>query len=154
MILIMRQARGLRAASVPTKAKLTYFQDKSLTLQLQYKAEDQWTECFSIEPTPEVPFKMPNTAYLGFSAETGELSDNFDIISVETRNMYSPMGSTFNPQKSRPDPKQRKGGRQRKQKNKGSWSWFFFKIVLFVLVCLGSYVGFTMYRSSKRGSRF
>lgn len=87
------QARGLRGASVPTKAKLTYFQDKSLTLQLQYKSEGQWTECFSITPADGRPIKLPSTAYLGFSAHTGELSDNFDVIEVETRNLYNPMGS-------------------------------------------------------------
>src|ERR1700744_1124318 len=35
-------ARGIRTANIPTKARLTYFQDKSLKLELQYKAVDQW----------------------------------------------------------------------------------------------------------------
>ena len=72
---------------------MTYFQDKSLTLQLQYKAPDTWIDCFSVTPTDEQPLKMPNTAYLGFSAHTGELSDNFDIISLETKNLYSPVAA-------------------------------------------------------------
>jgi len=77
------QARGIRNKDIPTKAKLTYYQDKNLVLQLQYKKEDDWLPCFDI---PNV--KIPTVAYLGFSAETGELSDNHDIISVQTKNLY------------------------------------------------------------------
>lgn len=143
------QARGLRAASIPTKAKLTYFQDKSLTLQLQYKSEDQWSSCFSLDATESQPLKLPNAVYLGFSAETGELSDNFDIISVESRNMYSSSGSTTSP-KPKKESSRRKSGRVRKEKVGGGWGWFLFKLVLFAGVVAGGYVGWTMYRTNKR----
>ncbi|ERF71879.1 hypothetical protein EPUS_01794 [Endocarpon pusillum Z07020] len=112
-------ARGLRAASVPTKAKLTYFQDKSLKLQLQYKTEDQWSTCFSLEPTTSMPLKLPNVVYLGFSAETGELSDNFDIISVETRNMYSTGGSSSSPGSKQEADNRKAGGKGGKGLGKG-----------------------------------
>ena len=148
------KARGLRGASVPTKAKLTYFQDKSLDLKLQYKAEDSWIDCFHLEPTAAQPLKMPNTAYLGFSAETGELSDNFDIISVETRNMYSAISSNTGSGRQGTESGSRRGGRGRKEKKGGSWSWFFFRIILFCGVVGGSYVGFTKYRTNQRSSRF
>jgi len=141
-------ARGLRSASVPTKARLTYFQDKSLKLDLQYKAEDTWTECFSLTPTEAQPLSIPSVAYLGFSAETGELSDNFDIISVEARNLYRPTVATD--QNRRPDTKGRKGGRGRKQKEGGGWSWFFLKIVMLGIVVFGGYVGWTYYRNNQR----
>ena len=62
---------------------------------------------------------MPNTAYLGFSAHTGELSDNFDIVKVETRNLYSPVGSA-----SSTDSKygrKTKAGRGKKQSSGGGW---------------------------------
>ncbi|KAG0647732.1 L-type lectin domain-containing [Hyphodiscus hymeniophilus] len=145
-------ARGIRGASVPTKAKLTYFQDKSLKLELQYKAEDQWELCFSTEEPPTIP----SVAYLGFSAETGELSDNHDIISVNTKNLYDT--------KNRPDPSTQKpgsgSGRQRgkgrpDKKKSGSWTWFFFKILMFVVVAGGGYVGFTAWRTQqRRANRF
>jgi lectin, mannose-binding 2 len=143
------QARGLRAASVPTKAKLTYFQDKSLTLQLQYKSEEQWSSCFSLEPSASMPLKLPNVVYLGFSAETGELSDNFDIISVEARNMYSASGSSGG-SGSKQESSGRKGGKIRKEKSSGGWGWFFFKMIMFAGVVAGGYVGWTMYRTNKR----
>ena len=91
-------------------------------------------------------------AYLGFSAETGELSDNFDIISVETKNMYTTVASseakvdTSSSGKSKGRPKARKAG--------GGWGWFFVKIVLVGVAIGGGYVGWTMYKTSKQHSRF
>ena len=128
---------------------MTYIQDKSLVLQLQYKAEDSWTECFSLQPTDSLPLKMPNAGYLGFSAETGELSDNFDIISVDTRNLYTPAGSG-----GRKDGRPGRGRATKTPPKSGGWGWFFVKIILFVLVAGGCYVGFTVYRTNKRHSRF
>jgi len=141
-------ARGIRGASIPTKAKLTYFQDKSLKLELQYKVEDQWELCFETNEPPTIP----GVAYLGFSAETGELSDNHDLISVNTKNLYDT--------KSRPEPSWSKPGSgperskegQGKEKNSGSWSWFFFKVLMFFMVVVGGYVGFTAWRTQQRRS--
>lgn len=63
------KARGLRGAGTPTKAKLTYFQENYLQLDLQYKDVVHWVRCFSV---PNVT--LPQVAYLGFSAHCGELS--------------------------------------------------------------------------------
>jgi mannose-binding lectin 2 len=141
-------ARGIRNPSVPTKARLTYFQDKSLKLELQYKAEGEWTLCFETEQPPAIP----QVAYLGFSAETGELSDNHDIISVSAKNLY--MAS----QPSRPTTPG--SGRSKKaaskKKSGGSWTWFFTKIILGVFAIGGAYVGWTAYRAqqNRRSHRF
>ncbi|KAJ4294120.1 hypothetical protein N0V90_007810 [Kalmusia sp. IMI 367209] len=134
-------ARGIRNAGIPTKARITYFADKSLKLDLQYKSEDEWTECFEI-----TDYKVPPVAYLGFSAETGELSDNHDIISVRTQNLYMKGGSGGSGTKA---PK--KGSSAvRPKESSGSWTWFFFKFVLFGLALTGAYVGFTVYRARQR----
>lgn len=143
-------ARGIRSDSIATKARLTYFQDKSLKLELQYKAEDQWELCFETLEPPTIP----SVSYLGFSAETGELSDNHDIISVETKNLYDT--------KTRPDPNSNKGkgsGRSSRKNNtpakkKGSWTWFFVKIMLFGLAIGGAYVGYQTWRKNQRSHRF
>lgn len=113
-------------------------------MALQYKSEDEWTPCFDI---PDV--KMPSVAYLGFSAETGELSDNHDIVNVETRNLYDQ--TKANAQRERHQNARQK---RAKEKQKGSWSWFLLKVVLFFVVCGGGYVGYTVWRSQKRSSRF
>ncbi len=144
-------ARGIRGASVPTKAKLTYFQDKSLKLELQYKSEDKWELCFETKEPPTIP----SVAYLGFSAETGELSDNHDIISVATKNLYeTTKGRDQNAAKtaSSSGNKPTKMRGKKEQEKKGSWTWFLFKIVAFFLVAGGGYVGFTAYRTQKRRS--
>lgn len=147
-------ARGIRAASVPTKAKLTYFQEKSLKLELQYKAEDQWETCFETTDPPAIP----SVAYLGFSAETGELSDNHDIIKVETKNLYDTKGrdAAGNLLKNSKGSGKTSGkvtshGKAPKEPRVGgSWSWFLFKIVLFFVVVGGGYVGYTAWRTQKR----
>jgi lectin, mannose-binding 2 len=138
---------------VPSKAKLTYFQDQSLELKLQYKTEGTWTDCFKVTAGDGVTIKMPNTAYLGFSAHTGELSDNFDIVNVETRNLYSPVGSQSQRANAKPTNRQG-GGKARPPKKSGSWFWFFFKSILFIGLCVGAYAGYNAYRTRQRYSRF
>ena len=138
-------ARGIRHANIPTKLRLTYFQDKQLKLELQYKNEDEWIVCFDSESPPS----LPQVAYLGFSAETGELSDNHDIIGIEARNLYNSQ-----PNDNRGSMGSQKGRKFEAKKKKGSWSWFFFKIVFFFLVAGSAYVGWTAYRAKKRSSRF
>jgi mannose-binding lectin 2 len=120
-----------------------------LQLELRYKSEDEWTSCFETGP-----ITLPSVSYLGFSGETGELSDNFDIVSVETKNLYqvNPSSSTGS---SKPT-YQNSGGKGRKPtESSGGWGWFFVKVFLFLGVCAGGYVGYTTYRAKNRGySRF
>ncbi|KAF1988060.1 hypothetical protein K402DRAFT_453232 [Aulographum hederae CBS 113979] len=142
-------ARGIRNQDHPTKARLTHFADKSLRLDLAYKAADadDWTNCFVIDNP-----KIPSVAYLGFTAETGELSDNHDIISVATKNLY---------QVDEKEMGDGKGKKSWKDPNKvtqkgsgGGWGWFFFKFLLFGVIVAGAYIGFTAYRTRQRSSRF
>ncbi|KAI9824508.1 MAG: hypothetical protein M1819_000863 [Sarea resinae] len=143
-------ARGLRGASVPTKMRITYFQDQNLVVDLQYKAEGEWTNCFDV---PNV--SIPSVAYLGFSAETGELSDNHDIIRVDSKNLFTK--TRFDAGRGRPgDPKNPKGKSKGydASRRKGGWVWFFFKLVLFFGACVGGYGGYLKYKQSKRSSRF
>ncbi|KAM0665533.1 hypothetical protein NHJ13051_004379 [Beauveria bassiana] len=141
-------ARGIRHASIPTKLRLTYFQDKYLRLELQYKNEDEWQTCFDVARPPQ----LPNIAYLGFSAETGELSDNHDIVSVKTYNLYANPGPPATPQNTANNRGTRNAfsGSQ----SGGSWTWFFTKVIFFFIAVAGAYVGFTAYRAKFRSHRF
>lgn len=149
-------ARGIRHASVPTKLRLTYFQDKSLKLELHYKSEGEWTVCFETKEPPAIP----QVAYLGFTAETGELSDNHDIISISAKNLYTEQGKKGKntPGSGAKKAASKKGKAKEKLKTAeeagGSWSWLFIKIFLFVLVIGGAYAGFTAWRTNKRSHRF
>lgn len=131
-----------------TKARLTYFQDQFLRLELQYKSEDEWTPCF------EIPnFKVPPVAYLGFSAETGELTDNHDIISVKSQNLYKKNAgaNTAGSGASAPNSADGKTASAMKREKEGSsWTWTFVKFVLFGLALTGAYVGYTVYRTKQR----
>ncbi|KXT08097.1 hypothetical protein AC579_1473 [Pseudocercospora musae] len=139
-------ARGLRNADVPTKAKITYFQDKSLVVDLMYKNEDEWTRCFEFGSV-----KLPTVTYLGFSAETGELSDNHDIVTVSTKNLYSPSGQSGAAGSKDSNRKKGKTGSPPKPAGEGGgWGWFFFKFIIFGVVVTAAYVGFTVYRAKQR----
>lgn len=140
-------ARGIRNAQHPTKLKLTYFQDKSLRLDLQYKKDGEWTTCFETADPPA----MPQISYLGFSAETGELSDNHDIVSIRARNLYLAPKTKGAANKGKSG---KASASAYRRKNKGSWLWFFVKAVLFMGVVAGGYVGYTVYRSRKKTHRF
>lgn len=119
-------------------------------MQLQYKSTDSWVDCFTIDTSNfDRPIKVPNTSYLGFSAHTGELSDNFDIISVETRNLYDPQGPSAGRganHGTRLTPSQ--------PKKSGGWGWFFFKIIFFIMLIGGGYVGWTKYKANAKNQRY
>ncbi|KUI59572.1 hypothetical protein VP1G_06806 [Cytospora mali] len=138
-------ARGIRHSNVPSKFRLTYFQDKQLKLELQYKNENDWVLCFETNEPPAIP----TVAYLGFSSETGELSDNHDIVSISAKNLYA-----SNPV-STPGSSRKKGSGPRKNKKGSSWTWFLLKIVMFAIVAGGAYVGYTAWRTNNlKRSRF
>ncbi|KAF2768618.1 hypothetical protein EJ03DRAFT_294392 [Teratosphaeria nubilosa] len=144
-------ARGIRNTEFPTRAKITYFAEKELRVELMYKKEDEWSPCFKV---PDV--KLPSVTYLGFTAETGDLSDNFDIISVNTKNLYSPTGKTDNAGGSSiysrsKGKKDRSDVFRQPQKGSGVMS-ILSKIGLFLVVVVVGYVLFTIYRSRKRNS--
>lgn len=93
---------------------------------------------------------IPAVAYLGLSAETGELSDNHDVISLKAENLYS-----LNRNLGGPDTSRSRGRTSSKpQEEGGSWSWFLFKVVLFFGALVGGYFGWTIYRTKMRASRF
>jgi mannose-binding lectin 2 len=83
---------GVRNRDIATKARITYYKNTYLEVKLQYKAWDQWEPCFTI---PNVT--IPSAAYIGFTALTGEVSDNHDIISITTNNIISVPPRVFKP---------------------------------------------------------
>ncbi|CAG8502949.1 3043_t:CDS:2 [Ambispora gerdemannii] len=120
----------IRGKAIPTKARITYYKENYLELKLQYKTWDQWEPCFTI---PNVT--LPTVFYLGFTALTGDVSDNHDIISITTNNLISlPAGkhTLKNP--------------IRNPEGSSGWSGliFFFKLLVIGGLLFG---GVTMYRT-------
>lgn len=55
------------------------YENDRLTVSTDFYGTSAWTECFSINNV-----LLPTNYYLGFSAATGDLTDNHDIINVHT----------------------------------------------------------------------
>ncbi|KAG9307331.1 hypothetical protein G9A89_017159 [Geosiphon pyriformis] len=123
----------VRSKTIPTKARITYYKENYLELKLQYKAWDQWESCFTL---PNVT--LPNIVYLGFTALTGEVSDNHDIISVTTNNIIS-----------LPTGKHTYKAPLRTQDTGSGWSGFIFfiKLVAIVLFLSAAVMVYRMYQS-------
>lgn len=71
-------SENFRRRNVNTKARVTYVKGSGLQLQLHLKEWDEWQTCF------EVDINLPDNPYIGFTAATGDVSDNHDIVSVQT----------------------------------------------------------------------
>jgi mannose-binding lectin 2 len=64
----------------PTKVKIVYIKNNYLEVSLTNDENKKFVRCFTIQKP-----LLPKSGYLGFSASTGDATDNHDIISVRTR---------------------------------------------------------------------
>ncbi|VVT43591.1 uncharacterized protein SAPINGB_P000052 [Magnusiomyces paraingens] len=85
-------ARGLHNPRDISHARLTYVKGKFMSLDLDYKTPDaeprQWTNCFVLEGEKA---QLPSTGlFLGFSARTGQLTENHDIHRVQVYSLRNP----------------------------------------------------------------
>ncbi|KAK7691846.1 hypothetical protein QCA50_005250 [Cerrena zonata] len=125
-----------RRTNVATKMKITYIKDAYLDVKMQYKAWDEWTDCFHVDN-----IELPLAPFLGFSALTGDVYDAHDIISVTT---YSAILSS-------PDaPRDKIGVAGTVSQSSGSSFWTLIKLGMFVGVCVGAFYGYKAY-AEKRG---
>ncbi|PPQ92433.1 hypothetical protein CVT25_008654 [Psilocybe cyanescens] len=143
------QARGacsanFRRTNVATKLKVTYVKDSFLDVKIQYKAWDDWTDCFRIEK-----LSLPANPFLGFSAMTGDVSDAHDIISVTS---YSAIVSQ--PDQARNKHKKSSVFASSGEGTPGTWLGFFFKLFLLAGVGAGGYYGWLEYKRRQRYSGF
>ncbi|KAF5357380.1 hypothetical protein D9758_005926 [Tetrapyrgos nigripes] len=129
-----------RRTNVATKLKITYVKDTFLDVKVQYKAWDDWSDCFFVEG-----ISLPSSPYLGFSAQTGDVSDNHDIIAIST---YSAITKSL----SKDSQSSSKSRVSVPGISSSSWSGFFFKLFLLIGVCVGGYYGWNEYkRRTARG---
>jgi len=126
---------NFRRTNVATKLKLTYIKDTSLELKMQYRAWDEWTDCFKVEG-----ISIPLAPYLGFTALTGDVFDSHDIISVTSSSAI--LGDPLRMQDKLRSPS---------STSSGSWMGFFVKFFLFIGVCVGAVYGYQEYTRRNRG---
>ncbi|KAF7798976.1 hypothetical protein EIP86_010205 [Pleurotus ostreatoroseus] len=130
---------NFRRTNVATKLRITYIKEGYLKVQIQYKAWDDWTDCFTIEG-----IELPSSPYLGFSALTGDVSDNHDIISISTSTAIL----------SHPDaPRDKLRSNLPSASAKSSWLWTITKIVLFVGFVVGALWGYKTYALRQAGGK-
>lgn len=66
----------LNSKNGQTKMRLVYIKNGYLSIDFNWKGDhEDWKNCVSL-----TDIKLPKSLYLGFSAETGDLSHNVDII--------------------------------------------------------------------------
>ncbi|KAI0753198.1 legume-like lectin family-domain-containing protein [Daedaleopsis nitida] len=127
---------NFRRTNVVTKLKMTYLREQYLNVKMQYKAWDEWTECFTV-----YGITLPTAPYVGFSALTGDVSDNHDIISVTT---YSAILSSPDQQRDKLT-----GSRKIPGIEGSGWTWTFIKFFIFIGVVAGAMYGYKMYALNK-----
>ncbi|KDN48177.1 concanavalin A-like lectin/glucanase [Tilletiaria anomala UBC 951] len=111
----------IRRAAVATKAKLTYVKSAYLELQLQYNDWDEWETCFNLEN-----IAIPEHPFLGFTALTGDVSDNHDIISVETHTIVAKPKTSPQMRADREASKSKAEGRKQRHPSSSNVSGGFF----------------------------
>lgn len=73
-----RQAKFRKTGSV-SRARVTYL-GKTLSLELDLTGNANWQQCFRVDNL-DFPYKR---VYIGFTAATGDVADEHDILSVTT----------------------------------------------------------------------
>lgn len=69
-----------------SKARIVYIKDGYLSLDFNFNGLDEnWTNCVTL-----TNIHLPLVKYLGFTAETGDLSENVDIIENKIFALYNP----------------------------------------------------------------
>lgn len=113
------------------------YQNYKLSVSTDIENKNAWKECFSVNNV-----RLPTRYYFGFSAATGDLSDNHDIISVkvyaldsERRNEVGD-SSLIEPSAEKvPEP------RAHVDDDKPSTLWYIFKIIFVTFLIIGSVAG-------------
>lgn len=142
--------RGLHNAKDIAKARITYVKDKFLSLDLDYKGQKKWQNCFIVDKVV-----LPRSAYMGFSARTGELTENHDLHRVQVFSLRNPP-QTYNELIELDTGKHPSGGRNFKssssnkskdsrRSSSGSWLGFFMKLLVLIAVVLLAAVGYGIY---------
>lgn len=140
-------ARGIREGESNKRGRLTYYKDRYLKFELSYSTTGHWEECFKVDSVD-----VPNVVYLGFTAITGEVSDNHDLISISSKNIFSSEAYVAKPDSKGRRPNSAARGATGAQKKGGgilSWIWSLLKLVMLAALLYGAFLGWRRYKAGK-----
>jgi len=142
---------NFRRTNVATKLKVSYVKGSFLDVKIQYKAWDDWTDCFNV---PNIT--LPTNPFIGFSAMTGDVSDAHDIISVTSYSaILSPTEAPLNTIKknkiwSNPLSSSSSRGGDNAEGSGTSFLGLLFRLSIFGALCAGGYFGYKEYLRRQR----
>jgi mannose-binding lectin 2 len=143
---------SIRGRDVDSSIAIRYQNDR-LTISTDVFAKDSWTECFSIDN-----IQLPTHYYFGFSAATGELSDNHDIIMVHTYQLESTEPRASQDRKSiiPSAPLNKTDDIVIVNPQTSSWSALkiFFLVTGLIIICVFGIGVYYYTRNRRRGPRF
>lgn len=127
------------------------YQNDRLTVSTDIEGKNVWKECFSVEDV-----RLPTHYYFGFSAATGDLSDNHDIISVHTYQLESTeQRRTEDRRNIIPNAPSAEPERPHTDDPKSSWTALkiFFLIIFIIIICLVVGIGAYYYFDKRQYQR-
>jgi len=123
-----------RGQSFPTKVKVTYVKGQMLDLHVSAGA-DKWKLC-----TRVMGITLPDNLFVGVTAATGQVHDNHDLISLDTRDVPTSYGQEH---------KSEKVQSEEPSMHAGSIMSTIFKILAILGICG---IIFTAYRARASGN--
>ncbi|KAJ2811714.1 hypothetical protein H4S07_001879, partial [Coemansia furcata] len=114
---------------------------KFVQVQIQLQPNDKWLDCFTISNVT-----LPEDPYLGFTALTGDISDNHDLLAVRAETLSAEALKNYNAMPNLATNVVAKVAGT-------SFFGFVFKALLLSGVCGGLYVAYKKY-SADSARRF
>ncbi|KAI9360405.1 legume-like lectin family-domain-containing protein [Zopfochytrium polystomum] len=133
---------SFRRMDWPTRARVKYVRGSLLEVHLNVRASNQWEECFSVANVT-----LPTMGHIGFSAHTGDLTDNHDIISVIVNGIVNPKAQKILPSANTATRSTERPEKQKPSKPAKGGSFSVTGILIFLLV-LGAVGGGLYYYSN------
>eukprot|EP00835_Amoeboradix_gromovi_P001244 NODE_53_length_26956_cov_0.387348.p10 type:complete len:261 gc:universal NODE_53_length_26956_cov_0.387348:6436-7218(+) len=84
--------RGLRNKEKSTRLRVVYIENKKFQVFLNEDSWADWKLCFEKDLSD---IKMPKELHFGFTAETGGLTDNHDVVGINTNKITPKVNFTY-----------------------------------------------------------
>ncbi|XP_057297785.1 vesicular integral-membrane protein VIP36-like [Hydractinia symbiolongicarpus] len=142
-----------RGTDAETHVAIRYLGTKKrLTIQYDIEDENKWVECLD-----KYGVELPTGYYFGLSAQTGDLSDNHDIISMKFYELDAEEegGDGEDYSKIVPRAQDAEGEREHTEdlptttRKQRAFNWF---MVILIIIAIGGLIGFFYYQKHQKDS--